>query len=848
MQHAPPLAPTLAQPGAFRVTILPVVAVLLCTLVALLLLRQRPVALRIPIGDPSDAVYVAGMYAPERGELGDAFRWTTPLAQLRAPGMAFYPAGLLLRAYGDRDPQAPRRPVAVRRGERPLAVLPLEPGWRDYHVLAPGAGWDAWDDPPFMLAADPLPRTPDDGRDKGFPLARFGLLPFERTQFPWSMLSPVALLAVAAAGLWRIDRAVGGHPNWRGRRIAVLICVPALALLVLAVRGPQLLARTLPPLPWTIGLAVLVLLVARPVRPHGTATRITAAVSVLIMLGGLALLSWPRMLPLGGGITALGLLLFPTFEDRPAAWEARLDRRWCSAALGLIFLLALGLRVFRIDELPYGLWRDEGRHGLEALRMLNEAAYRPAYIESVDLPGLGLLPFSWSLGVWGIQPWAMRSITALAGALTVVPLYGLVTQLSGSRPVALLAALLLAASHWSIALSRFSFPTVFDPLLQLTALWLLLYALGNQRALLWRCLALLGAGACLGVAAQTYHTGRIGLLVAGAFALSYWAGNREARRSWPLVLGLLGIGFLLTVFPLLGYALEHPARFSSRLGTVSLLGVQEDWHAPLGMLDRSLGAHLMMWWARGDLNGRHVAPGRPMIDPLTGLGLLIGLALLVRGLGDWRKRCLLLGLLLGLLPSALAVEYPHAMRSVDALGFACAIAALGLVAAGRALTDPASRHGWSPALPFRRPLRALPWLIVGCIVVSFNAWVYFGAMPSDRAVWTAVYPYHTRVGAYLRQRAGEGGAAALRDLYVPAGLLDNAVFEYLAYGLEPRTYQSETPSNAAPGSQFIVLGTLSQADVERLVRLHRLDPASAVAGPMLPDGSRPAFMVYRVGE
>ena len=115
MQHAPPLAPTLAQPGAFRVTILPVVAVLLGTLFALLLL-QRPVALRIPIGEPSDAAYVAGMYAPERGELGDAFRWTTPLAQLRAPGIAFYPAGLLLRAYGDLDPQAPRRPVTVRRG------------------------------------------------------------------------------------------------------------------------------------------------------------------------------------------------------------------------------------------------------------------------------------------------------------------------------------------------------------------------------------------------------------------------------------------------------------------------------------------------------------------------------------------------------------------------------------------------------------------------------------------------------------------------------------------------------------------------------------------------------------
>ncbi len=76
-----------------------------------------------------------------------------------------------------------------------------------------------------------------------------------------------------------------------------------------------------------------------------------------------------------------------------------------------------------------------------------------------------------ALRIWGIHDWTLRTITALAGALAILPLYALVRRLYDVR-IALLAAALLAFSHWDISISRFSFPTIFDPLLQLTALWL----------------------------------------------------------------------------------------------------------------------------------------------------------------------------------------------------------------------------------------------------------------------------------------------------------------------------------------------------------------------------------------
>ena len=40
-------------------------------------------------------------------------------------------------------------------------------------------------------------------------------------------------------------------------------------------------------------------------------------------------------------------------------------------------LLALALRMWDLGGLPFGLWRDEARHGLVALRILDDPDYRP---------------------------------------------------------------------------------------------------------------------------------------------------------------------------------------------------------------------------------------------------------------------------------------------------------------------------------------------------------------------------------------------------------------------------------------------------------------------------------------
>ncbi|NJP07133.1 MAG: hypothetical protein HC837_16695 [Chloroflexaceae bacterium] len=524
--------------------------------------------------------------------------------------------------------------------------------------------------------------------------------------------------------------------------------------------------------------------------------------------------------------------------SRAASWD-----RSMTVGLGLIALLALGLRFYQITELPYGLWRDEARHGLYALRMLNDPGYRPVYIasSSLNIPALGIYPFALALHLWGIHPWSLRTVTALAGALTVLPVAALTWQLCQQRLVTLLAAALLAVSSWHVSISRFSYPTIFDPLLSLTALWLLLVgfeAALSKRQPLRLVLASGLSGACLGLAAQMYYTGRVALVIAGVLlVLRCWHHLREWRMWLPLLVLFVG-GGLLTTAPLLGYAWQHPDRMVGRVSEVFLLSEAAlEGRAPLAALDDSLGRHLLMFHVAGDANGRHHAPGHPMLDALTGLGLLIGCGVLLAHWRRWQGAALLLAVMISLLPSLLAVEGPHAMRSIGAVAFACIIAALGWTT----LLRLCQTH-W---LPWCRRCHALAALVLSAMLV-LNGWLYFVAMPVDPAVWVSSYPVHTRIGEYIGQFAEQHGPASVRQLALPEHLKRNSVMDLLTSGLPIQTVDLAHTQHYEPGTLLILSGYTARQEVLTVERMTRKSLHVVTYGPALPGRQDPAFIVYEL--
>jgi hypothetical protein len=143
-----------------------------------------------------------------------------------------------------------------------------------------------------------------------------------------------------------------------------------------------------------------------------------------------------------------------------------------------------------------------------------------------------------------------------------------------------------------------------------------------------------------------------------------------------LVLASL-LAFAVVIAPLASYVVRKPDYFFARTGETwdpttqgrETFSVRDNFQRVLFML------HF-----RGDPQPRHNIPGRPLLDPITGVCFLIGVFVLLKTIG--RDPPLNAGILLfwlfPLMPSVFSDAAPHAMRALGAAPAVCLIAAVGL--------------------------------------------------------------------------------------------------------------------------------------------------------------------------
>ncbi len=822
---------------------------------------RTPTPRLVDLGAAEDSHFIYDFYAPEFGT-GAQFRWSGPNARLMLHGAGSGSVRLSLRLNGERPRDDADPLIRLERDDRVFATLSVQPDWRAYHILLPpGAATDrVGTAQPIFLVADTERPGIGDGRDLGVPVDRFSYQPLLPAAGSWLRAIMLAWMCGLAGWLiFGLPALLGwrGPPQFRLFPAIAGSTLLAAGLLIAAARDPYSLAWAIPSMPWSLGLATIVLwhLSADPARPAAATTAPPAnlaavwiGLGLLLTAQVLFLLQTATWLAIGLALPGLALL-FRGDHGRALIPDSRWvpGKRLTTGLLLLIFGAALGLRFFQLADLPYGLWRDEARHGMVAAAIADVPGYRPVYIAEnrVNMPALGFYPFAVALGLWGPQIWTMRVVTALAGALTVFPIFALTLALSRRRDLALLAAALLAASSWHLTISRFSFPTIFDPLLGLSGLWLLLLALrppasANAEQPARRLLFAALAGVCIGLAVQTYHTGRVVPVVAGGLAWLLLLQDRRRWRVWLAATLAAVLSFGLVIWPLVSYALDRPQAFNDRVNDVFLLSEEAlKARAPLAALDDTVGRHLLMFNLRGDENGRHHAPGAPMLDFVTGLGFLVGAGLLLRRWQDWRSLFLAGGLVVSLLPSALAVDAPHAMRSIGAAAFACIIATLGwAMIVQRA----------SASLPVHRAPQPLPAVFASVILLALalNAYTYFVSMARDPAAWRSFYPVQTKMAAYLSDLA-EQEPQNLPPIYVVENLNTDPVFRYLAPQLPVHMFDGEYVSRPPMPGDWFVLGGYTYRDERAMLAQYLGANAEPIRrGPPFPDGSAPAFVIYEV--
>ncbi len=350
----------------------------------------------------------------------------------------------------------------------------------------------------------------------------------------------------------------------------------------------------------------------------------------------------------------------------------------------IVLLAAWGLRVCRLETVPPG-WRDDELINIHALSNQLLKGDFPLYYTGAS--GHEPLYHHLHAGVHAVLGFNVLSghiLSAALGTLTVALSYALARRLFGPT-TALVSALGLTTSFWSLMYSRIALRHVILPPMALVTLyvfWRLLSAETPKR----RLGDSLMLGLLLGLSLYTYPAAR--LLPALLMAMSTYMAlvHREPiRHRWRhLSLALLVMVILATP---LGVAIARGQSQAAaegigadaRLAELALPLRKLKAGDPRPLLQTTLGT-LGMFHATGDPEWLYNIPGRPVFNLPGGLLLWAGVALCLARWRDPRYVLLLLWLGLGLLPAFLSIPPASLSHTILAQPVAYVLPSLAILA------------------------------------------------------------------------------------------------------------------------------------------------------------------------
>jgi 4-amino-4-deoxy-L-arabinose transferase-like glycosyltransferase len=482
---------------------------------------------------------------------------------------------------------------------------------------------------------------------------------------------------------------------------------------------------------FVVGLALAALsLYQFPGGPPNTLAWLSFSLAVLLTLGAAPAVE--------GGWSSLIARFKPGCR---ITIEARALLPW--VALGAIVLFALILRLYNLDAFPPGLWFDEADN-LDQARLIAEMpSQTPVYVPSNNLPSLFLLPIAFIIKFAGISVSTGRLVAVAFGVAGVVAIFLMVRHMSGTA-MGLIAAFLVAVMRWDINWSRIGMHGITAPFFAALTAWLTFRALDRGRAADFAL-----AGAMLGLGMWFYAAYRLFVIVIIFLFLHRFILADGGRRRLLRNFGVMALFAVIVTLPVVQFAATNSEEFFKRTQRTSIFAHVDDGEE-MGALLRSFTKHLGMFHVEGDPNGRHNIPSEPMLDFISGILMLVGLAV---AMARWRSAAYLslpVWVLVMIMPGVLTIpwEAPQSLRSITVIP---AVIALIAVAIG---------FIWDRARSFRLPALRLgaASCIAGLLVVigyaNINA--YFGEQANSPEVYASYSTDETLMTRDLAEQAERG--------------------------------------------------------------------------------------------
>jgi 4-amino-4-deoxy-L-arabinose transferase-like glycosyltransferase len=381
-------------------------------------------------------------------------------------------------------------------------------------------------------------------------------------------------------------------------------------------------------------------------------------------------------------ITDLGQLYNYHFDN---------SKRWLNWAIVFaIVAVAFFIRFHNIEITPAGIYPDEAVNGIDAINVNETGIHKFFYTNNYGREGLFMNLISYAIKIFGNTILGLRIWSVIFGTLTVLGIFLLTKELFRSYRSGLVAAYFLTFSFWAINFSRISFRAIMLPFVLTFSFYFLFKALHTKKYIFFAL-----AGAFFGLGIHTYIAFRVAPLILVILLAALLATHKKFLcEHWKYLIVFLLFAFIVA-FPLILDFFHNPDHFSSRTGAVSIFSPSVNQGHFFTTLGKSLGLSLAKYNFWGDQNWRHNYPPYSVLDPITGIGFLIGIIYIVAKilhLGYLRfhhkirdEKLTIYIFLVGWLVTMLMPEFmtaeglPHALRSIGTIPAVIIIATIPIL-------------------------------------------------------------------------------------------------------------------------------------------------------------------------
>ncbi len=401
-------------------------------------------------------------------------------------------------------------------------------------------------------------------------------------------------------------------------------------------------------------------------QAHPLLMFLTFCFALICMTGSLVFYATKHPVP--GFWLLVATIILMVFHELPQKLNTAIldtgkpvSRRAQIIFLVVLFLITVGLRIYKLDDIPWGINNDAAWNGMYALRILDGEKYTPFTSEAWGKSTLYFYLIALAFKLFGVSKFALYLPCILAGAVTVFLFYFFVKYLFGQR-LAMISSVIYSTMAWNITFSRTGYRAILSPLCCILTFWFYYKAVDSKMSRV-KFLNFAVSGLFAGLGLHTYFAFRGIPLMLIIIGIHSWITTRGfMRRNWWGLLILL-FSSLIAFSPLAIYAFSSPENLEAFMGRSDFLFIGNQIKAAhsLAPLFRNFAKNLNIFVYKAQV-GNFFNNDWPIITRILAFFVFPGFALFIGRLKNRNAFFVVMMACFGILPAMLSE--PDAARSI----------------------------------------------------------------------------------------------------------------------------------------------------------------------------------------